>query len=93
MITRTNAENTLIDDFMNPAYNDARKGSSILRMMMEKYDFDMALPQEYSLLDIENQWNMIGQVLFSVLDYFDSISDKLGEILFENSEIVVKNEK
>ena len=85
MVYRTKEEADLIDDFMQPAYNDAFRGAAVLRMFMQSYDFDMREPQEHSLNDLKLQWEMAGQVLYSVLGYLDSASDKLGEVLFENS--------
>ena len=86
MVNRTRAEMDLICDYMEPSSNALTKADALLRMFIEGYNFDMRKPGKQDVSNIEQQWERIGQVLYSVLDYIDIAQETLNRVLLENSE-------
>lgn len=84
MANRTSAEMDLICDYMEPASNALTKADALLRMFIDGYNFDMRKPGEYDVSNIEQHWERIGQVLFSVLDYMNNAQETLDKILLED---------
>lgn len=93
MADLTKFEWKLIDDYMEPAYNDAVKGVSMLQIFIDHYDFNLSKPDEGSLNNIRNQWDTAGQVLFAIADYFYSIKEKLEEVILADPMSSIKPEQ
>lgn len=91
MVELTKFEDKLIDD-MEAVYNEAVKGVSLLRMFISHYDFDMREASKGTLNHIQGNWEIAGQALYAITDYFESIEEKLGKVLFADSISALKLE-